>query len=51
MQDFLPKVLKHCGLWQEPSERAPPGTDGFIEDPDEVVELEYVDIDTFMAEF
>ena len=50
-QDFLPKVLKHCGLWQEPSERAPPGTEGFIKDPDEVVELQYVDIDTFMAEF
>ena len=49
-EEIIEKILKHCGLWQEPSERAPPGIDGFIEDPDEVVELEYVDIDTFMAE-
>lgn len=48
---MIEKIRRHCGLWQEPPERAPPALDGFTEDPDEVVECEYVDIDTFLAEF
>ena len=50
-EDVIQKILKHCGLWEEPPERAPPDLDGFTEDPDEVLEIEYVDIDTFLAEF
>ncbi len=50
-EEVIQKILKHCGLWQEPPERAPPDLDGFTEDPDEVLEIEYVDIDTFLAEF
>ena len=50
-EDVIEKILRHCGLWQEPPERAPPALNGFTEDPDEVVEFEYVDIDTFLAEF
>jgi hypothetical protein len=50
-EEIIQKILKHCGLWEEPPERAPPGLDGFTQDPDEAVEVEYVDIDTFLAEF
>ena len=50
-EEVIQKILKHCGLWEGPPERAPPELDGFTEDPDEVVEIEYVDIHTFLAEF
>jgi len=50
MEKVIDKILKHCGLWEEPSQRAPPHQDRFTEDLDEVVENEYVDIDTFLAE-
>lgn len=41
----------HCGLWKESSERVPPELDGFTGDPDEVLEVEYVNIDSIRAEF
>ena len=50
MEKVIDKILKHCGLWEEPLERAPPGQAGFTEDPDKVVDMEYVDIDTFLSE-
>jgi hypothetical protein len=49
-EKVIEKILRHCGLWEEPSQRAPPGCDGFTEEPDKVVDNEYVDIDTFLAE-
>ena len=49
-EEVIQKILKHCGLWEDRTERGPPDLDGFTEDPDEVVEAEYVDIDTFLAE-
>ncbi len=50
MEKVIDKILKHCGLWEEPSQRAPPGQAGYTEDPDKVVDMEYVDIDTFLSE-
>jgi hypothetical protein len=50
-EDVIEKILKHCGLWDEPSERAPPGPDDYVADPDEVPDYEYVEFETFMAEF
>ena len=50
MEKVIDKILKHCGFWEEPSQRAPPGQSGYTEDPDEVLENEYVDIDTFLSE-
>jgi hypothetical protein len=61
----IEKILRHCGLWQEPVSRVPPDTDslarhqdfslsaskvGFPE-PDQAQELIYEDIDTFLATF
>ena len=56
------KILRHCGLWNPSTPRAPPATDGWVYDPDgdsdsqtapsdEPRELTYVDIDTFEATF
>ncbi len=61
----IEKILRHCDLWQEPLSRPPPDTNGLARDldfcfsvdksdcsgPDQVQELTYVDIDTFIAPF
>jgi len=63
--EVIEKILKHCGLWQEPASRAPPDIDGLARKLDwgfsgEKVgfpesklsqELTYEDIDTFLATF
>ena len=63
--EVIKKILKHCGLWQEPVSRAPPDADslarnldfgcdfnkGPIPEPDQATELIYEDIDTFLATF
>ncbi|MDA1053705.1 MAG: hypothetical protein O3C40_24920 [Planctomycetota bacterium] len=53
--------LKHCGLWQASAPRAPPDVDGLVHElnsaysdnqtgsSDQLGELTYVDIDTFLA--
>jgi hypothetical protein len=61
----IEKILKHCGLWQEPVSRPPPDVDGlagelafsfsmresgFSSIP-QGQELIYEDIDTFLATF
>ena len=43
--EVIEKILKHCGLWQASAPRAPPDADGLVH------ELDYVDIDTFLATF
>ena len=32
--EVIEKILKHCGLWQEPACRPPPDTDGLSREPD-----------------
>ncbi|MGA2034563.1 MAG: hypothetical protein ABSG68_20135 [Thermoguttaceae bacterium] len=60
--DVIEKILRHCGLWQPSTPRAPPTADGRVHDPhrdsesqagasDEPRELTFVDMDTFMATF
>ena len=64
--DVIEEILKHCGLWQSRSPRAPPEVDELvleldaayagssIDSPDPVdqpQELTYVDIDTFLESF
>jgi len=64
--DVIEEILKHCGLWQSRSPRAPPEVDELvleldaacssssIDSPgpaDESQELTYVDIDTFLESF
>ncbi len=64
--DLIEEILKHCGLWQSRSPRAPPDVDELVleldaaysgssidsPDPaDESQELTYVDIDTFLESF
>ena len=64
--DVIEEILKHCGLWQASSPRAPPDVEDlvldldfdFLDSPnespdqaDESQELTYVDIDTFLASF
>ena len=64
--DVIEEILKHCGLWQASSPRAPPDVEGFVleldaaysvnsigsqDQADESQELTYVDIDTFLASF
>lgn len=64
--DVIEEILKHCGLWQASTPRAPPDVDGLvleldaaysdssIDSPDQadpLQELTYVDIDTFLASF
>ena len=64
--DVIEAILKHCGLWQSRSPRAPPqvhelvleldpaysgkALDAAVE-ADQSHELTYVDIDTFLASF
>ncbi len=57
------KILRHCGLWQALSARAPPEVEDLVLDLDvaysdsspeeagQFQELTYVDIDTFLATF
>ena len=47
----IEKILRHCGLWNPSSPRAPPAGDTSVHDPDEPPEPTYVDIDTFEATF
>ena len=62
----IEEILKHCGLWQSRSARAPPEVDELVleldtaysgssidsPDPaDQSQELTYVDIDTFLESF
>jgi hypothetical protein len=58
----IENILRHCGLWQPSTPRAPPAGDGWVHDPDreadsqlassdEPRELTYVDMDTFWATF
>ena len=63
--DVIEEILKHCGLWQSRSPRAPPDVDdlvleldasysGAIDSPaeaDQSPELTYVDIATFLESF
>ncbi len=63
--DVIEEILKHCGLWQSRSPRAPPDVDdlvleldasysGTIDSPaeaDQSPELTYVDIATFLESF
>ncbi len=64
--DVIEEILKHCGLWQPSSPRAPPDVDGLvleldaaysassISSPDQAEpsqELTYVDVDAFLASF
>ena len=44
-QEVIEKILRHCGLWQSSEARAPPDVE------DVVHQLDYVDIDTFLATF
>ena len=63
--EVIEKILKHCGLWQDRTSRAPPDVDGLVQDldlafstkrnrhpqPDQAQELTYEDIDTFLDTF
>jgi len=64
--DVIEAILKHCGLWQSRSARAPPELDELVleldaaysgslidspEQADQSQELTYVDIDTFLESF
>ena len=64
--DVIEDILKHCGLWQASSARAPPDVEDLVLDLDfefsdspiestdqaaESQELTYVDIDTLLASF
>ncbi len=64
--DVIEAILKHCGLWQSRTARAPPDVDELVLEPDasyadnsmcsadeadEFHELSYVDIDTFLESF
>lgn len=63
--EVIEKILKHCGLWQEPASRAPPDVNGLVQDLDfgfstpqnsprqsnQAQDVIYEDIDTFLATF
>jgi hypothetical protein len=64
--EVIEKILRHCGLWQSSTPRAPPEVDGLVleldaaysdssigssDHADESQDLTYVDIDTFLASF
>ncbi|MDP6415798.1 MAG: transposase, partial [Gammaproteobacteria bacterium] len=63
--EVIEKILRHCGLWQDRTSRAPPDVDGLAQEldsafftrrkspqqSDQAYELTYVDIDTFLATF
>ena len=44
-REVIDKILQHCGLWRSPEARPPPDADGLAH------ELDYVDMDTFLATF
>ena len=44
-KEVINKILEHCGLRRSPQTRGPPNPDGLVH------ELDYVDIDTFLATF
>ncbi len=44
--DVIEKILKHCGLWHQPTSRAPPQVTGPPIQP--VLDLEYVDTEEFL---
>ena len=44
-RELVEKILRHCGLWQASAPRGPPDVAGLVH------ELDYVDIDTFLATF
>ena len=33
--DVIERILRHCGLWNPSSPRAPPAKDGWVHDPDD----------------
>ena len=41
---IIQKILKHCGLWTEPMERAPPADDFHLDSV-------YVPIEEFLSSF
>jgi hypothetical protein len=52
--DVIEEILKHCGVWQSPSPRAPPDVDDLVLEldsasADQSQELTYVDIDWLLA--
>ncbi len=58
----IEKILRHCGLWNPSTPRAPPPEDGWVYEPDAEWEshpasseqpgdLTFVDIDEFLATF
>jgi hypothetical protein len=47
--EVIEKILRHCGLWNPSSPRAPPADGPSVHAPDEPRELTYVDMDTFEA--
>jgi hypothetical protein len=64
--DVIEQILRHCGLWQSSTPRAPPEVDNLVleldaaysassldspDQADESQDLTYVDIDTFLARF
>jgi hypothetical protein len=62
--EVIEKILRHCGLWQSSTPRAPPEVNGLVleldaaysdscssDHADESQDLTYVDIDTFLASF
>jgi len=56
--EVIEKILRHCGLWQQPVSRPPPGTDGLTRELDfgfsnapPIQDLVYEDIDTFLNTF
>ena len=64
--DVIEEILRHCGLWQASTPRAPPDVDGLVleldaaysassidssDTADEFQDLTYVDIDTFLENF
>ena len=64
--DVIEDILKHCGLWQSSTARAPPDVEGLVleldaaysnrsigspDQADPSQELTYVDIDTFLSSF
>jgi hypothetical protein len=65
-EEVIEEILRHCGLWQSRSPRAPPDVDELVleldaaysgnaidapNEADESHEVTYVDIDTFLEDF
>jgi len=63
--EVIEKILRHCGLWQDMTSRAPPDVDGLVQDLDfgfstpqnsprqsnQAQDVSYQDINTFLASF